>query len=1752
MSFTDTTGPFLQTKTLPSPAGHCVPPFNMRHGADFTVFRDRTSGREKSRGAVEIGKTVDLFSQIENDPLTQNNRAFMTTRAPILPSRAIKDTAIDLLIIGMHRSGTSALAGCLTRLGYAEPKNPMPANFANPKGYGESNPVRYLNDSLLNAVGLAWSRPALLDKQGMALLSGDNFMERIRETLDTEFPGEAPFVLKDPRISLLFEPWSKAIAQKSDRKPGIVIALRAPNEVVQSLGHRDAMGPSQVLYLWLRYMLEAERHSRKHDRAVVSYDALLEDPVKTLAAVANRIGFSWPRPLDAAVSDLNEFLDEDLRQNRDRPANPSDVAPLDDWAAQVYDLLAGEAATGRPADPKALDQIRRAFDKASKWFVPMLSDLDAAAAETNHLRRQVESFVSEDVSEGKEGVGEDGAYASRARVRAEVSRDLALKELQRTERALQTAETRLFALESSVVYAPPQSGENTSDASLLAAALDKARGALPRGHLGKSFLRDVNPSRYRVLTTAERTRLAAAIDEGFYAEQAAEAGLSVNAPAVLHYLREGARAGLSPHPLFNVQYYRAQCGEAVSSDLPDYADFILAKQGQSVKPHPLFDPEHYLGSNPDVAAAGMVAHVHYAKNGWKEDRSPNAWFYPLWYISQNPDVLKGGNPLMQFASIGEQLGYRPHPSFDPDWYRRTYLDDDPQRSPLIHYLEEGQAAGHLTQEPPVEITSRLQDTRKTLLCVAHSASERLYGSERSFIDVLGSLDRTQYRIVAVLPKPHPAYVEVMSSISDLTLFTRRRWWKDARGVDDAGVREFEDLIGREGADAVYVNTIMLREPLVAAQNKGVPAICHVREAIVYDADLIEEIGLDAPQIIEQVRRGSDYLIANSSIMVDMYGGGDRTHLVYNAVDVEGTLGRARWKGRGPLVAGSLSSNIAKKGIADIVTLAEAAEKENLPIIFKLFGPHTEETRRLEQICKRRRLSNVEFPGYAPDAKQAVNQIDVVLNFSHFAESFGRTIVEAGAASRPAIVYDHGALPEVVEDGVTGVVIPYMEPLAALPVLKRFIETPELYLDMGRAARKRAEDMFSHTVLSTRINTVFDTMLEDSQSRATGGLSTLRSRAGETAPVSVIVPNYNYEDYLPERLRSIIEQSRPPAEIIFLDDASPDDSVAVAKVILEACDIPYTILASDENLGVYKQWLKGLDVATQPWVWIAEADDTAEPDFLEKLLAHADDGVNIVYAQSRKIDGDGLVTHADNRAHTNAVSPTRWSRDYAATGQREVLDALAFRNTIPNASAVLLRKSAIAGLEEKLLEMQYTGDWLLYAHMLRTGGIRFVSEPLNHFRRHGRSVTRTRGKDAGYLAELARIRLYMAEHFPLRLEDFDRMNHFLNIDYKIDGETKNSDARAIAPLQKALRDTLSARHRFGIITTNNGSYNGGSEMLWQETALRLREDGHDVVVLIQKWDPRPELFDVLEAAGITLLFKEEDGFERLRTLRPDLTIVSIGDQDEGLEFYPDLIRAELPYVIVNQLTKEARFWPVRAAKVKPVTQGYIGALQTFFTSHNNHRVMEERLATPLPGAQLHFNPYHIDRSVVPDWPKTDEVNIAIPSKLLFIHKGQDILTEFLGKSEWQSRNLRFNFYGAGPDEENLRAMARKNGIRNFELHGRVDDISEIWRLNQALLMPSRMEGLPIMLVSAMLSARVPILTDIGGHAEVVSDDMSGFIAPDPTADDVEDALSRALARHEDWPEIGRKARAAILDFLPEDPVEDFVGKLIGLLKGAPKD
>ena len=102
-------------------------------------------------------------------------------------------------------------------------------------------------------------------------------------------------------------------------------------------------------------------------------------------------------------------------------------------------------------------------------------------------------------------------------------------------------------------------------------------------------------------------------------------------------------------------------------------------------------------------------------------------------------------------------------------------------------------------------------------------------------------------------------------------------------------------------------------------------------------------------------------------------------------------------------------------------------------------------------------------------------------------------------------------------------------------------------------------------------------------------------------VSVIVPNYNHARFLPQRIETILRQSYQDFELLLLDDCSTDDSRAILSQY--ASDPRVRLEFNEMNSGSpFKQWNKGVRLARGKYVWIAESDDYADPQLLERLVA----------------------------------------------------------------------------------------------------------------------------------------------------------------------------------------------------------------------------------------------------------------------------------------------------------------------------------------------------------------------------------------------------------------------------------------------------------------------------------------------------------------------------------------------------------------------
>lgn len=255
-------------------------------------------------------------------------------------------------------------------------------------------------------------------------------------------------------------------------------------------------------------------------------------------------------------------------------------------------------------------------------------------------------------------------------------------------------------------------------------------------------------------------------------------------------------------------------------------------------------------------------------------------------------------------------------------------------------------------------------------------------------------------------------------------------------------------------------------------------------------------------------------------------------------------------------------------------------------------------------------------------------------------------------------------------------------------------------------------------------------------------------------VSVIIPNYNHLEFLEQRLNSVFNQTFEDYEVILLDDASTDASLAILNKFKDHPKVSHFIVNEQNSGSPFKQWKKGIELAKGTYIWIAESDDCCDVDFLKKLLefnAKNNHHLDVIYSQSIDVDEDDNTL--DNRlSYTSNFHPNIWETDFVSSGGDFIKNYLKVKCVIPNASAVLFKKQLVTNevLVSGFLDMRICGDWFFWMLITSNATLGFVSEPLNKFRFHKNVTRRQVSFEKQYLRcyEEKLIRDYLHEHYQL--------------------------------------------------------------------------------------------------------------------------------------------------------------------------------------------------------------------------------------------------------------------------------------------------------------------------------------------------------------------------------------------------------------------
>lgn len=367
--------------------------------------------------------------------------------------------------------------------------------------------------------------------------------------------------------------------------------------------------------------------------------------------------------------------------------------------------------------------------------------------------------------------------------------------------------------------------------------------------------------------------------------------------------------------------------------------------------------------------------------------------------------------------------------------------------------------------------------------------------------------------------------------------------------------------------------------------------------------------------------------------------------------------------------------------------------------------------------------------------------------------------------------------------------------------------------------------------------------------------------------------------------------------------------------------------------------------------------------------------------------------------------------------------------------------------------------------------------------------------------------------------------------------------------------------------------GGSEELWSKVALHL-SGTYKIAVLIKKWKNAPmqigefmennvEVFykpvnkEKIFIKVVLNKFKHKFGFKKNKLKNDfnsvkniqdfDLVVLSVGNHSDSkiLEYTNYLKILNKSYLIIVQLATDLQYLDDNI--LLGLKEAYENAKGVCYLCEDNLKIIEMQFGFVLANKIKIDNPFNFGQNYVLPL-EQQNYNVACVASFTTFHKGQELLLRSISNQKWQERNIIFNLYGSGINENQIRRLIKIYKLENkVNLKGYEPDINKIWKENIVCIMPSRMEGQSLAMLEAMSFGRMVISTKVGDAQRLVKHNETGFLINAPTVEFIEIALDQAWESRTNWVEMGKLSRKHLYDTIKKDSVIDFSEKLQILLK-----
>ncbi|TFE72014.1 hypothetical protein A7K72_09550 [Candidatus Methylacidiphilum fumarolicum] len=578
-----------------------------------------------------------------------------------------------VIVIGMHRSGSSALMRALNYLGVELGEELLEARPDNPRGFWEDKELLEINELLLKACGLRWDScqyPKVDVSQPEVSRLWERAIERFRGKLSR---GEN-FGMKDPRMIRLLEFWHGVFRELGVR-PCYVLSLRDPLSVAESLFRRNGFSQAKSFCLWLSHYLLPWEEYAPFLKVVVSYDQLVNRPGEELERVARRLGLRMEPGVVERMK--QEFLDPALRHASYSEEQLREQLGGFSFLYTVWEAFEGLAYGGQEEEAKekigklsggsvSLNELFGFVDQYEKL-------LDGITREKNDLETHLSQLYTQQ-THIQQVVDAMSEYIAKQATK------LYPKQLE---------EQKQLIFFGSKKKPQPQNP-----------IVDQARFILEQGIFDFGYYWSIYPDvrkdrndpllHFLQYGWKERRNPHPLFDTDYYLkenEQLEQEGIN----PLVHFLERGWREKRNPHPLFDLGYYLGQCPQLEAEGINPLVYYLKGGWEGGKSPHALFDSSYYLEQNPEVGQEGINPLVHFLERGWREKRNPHPLFDLGYYLEQCPQLeVEGVNPLVHFVKIGWKERRNPHPLFDTDYYLRENGQLEQEGiNPLVHFLERG-------------------------------------------------------------------------------------------------------------------------------------------------------------------------------------------------------------------------------------------------------------------------------------------------------------------------------------------------------------------------------------------------------------------------------------------------------------------------------------------------------------------------------------------------------------------------------------------------------------------------------------------------------------------------------------------------------------------------------------------------------------------------------------------------------------------------------------------------------------------------------------------------------------------------------------------------------------------------------------------------------------------------------------------------------------------------------------------------------